>query len=318
MKLLLLYINILVCFSALLDEVRKEVVDKALLKLPKRGSIDILKMALEMSNAKEEFKMTDIESAYFAYKWIGQNIELDCLGKKFGNATTIPTNTYKNGKGGEVGISELFNMICGFLDIETNIILGIKKDWSEDYNSSKLFKYDEYAWNYMSIDNEYYLLDLTSGAGLCTYSDEFLRRQKDDYFGINPELSIRRLFPNDKEWQLLSKPITEEQFKSQSILDVGFFKYFSKFSPDVSTIKGQTKVTLTFKDPKIEKLYIRDCFSIEKGYTLVPEWKEVKIINGSCDITIRPSEKRNGYAFIQVSEDTKNYYTVVTYGVLLS
>ena len=145
-----------------------------------------------------------------------------------------------------------------------------------------------------------------------------LRRQKDDYFGINPELSIRHLLPNDKEWQLLSKPITEEQFKSQSILDVGFFKYFSKFSPDVSTIKGQTKVTLTFKDPKIEKLYIRDCFSIEKGYTLVAEGKVAKITNGTCEITLRPSEKRNGYAYIQVSEDNKNYYTVVTYGVLLS
>ena len=318
MKLLLLYISILACFSTLLDEVRKEVVDEALSKLPKRGSIDILKMALAMSSAKEDYKMTDIESAYFAYKWIGQNIEFDCLGKRLGNSTTLPTNTYKDGKGGEIGISELFNMICSFLDIEANTILGVKKVWTEDYNSSNLFKFDEYAWNYIKIDTKYYLLDLITGAGLCTYAEDFLRRQNDDYFGINPELSIRHLFPNDKEWQLLSKPITEEQFKSQSILDDGFFKYFNKISPDISIIKEQTKVKLTFKDPKIEKLYIRDCFSMEKGHTLVAEGKEAKIINGTCEITIRPSQKRNGYAFLQVSEDNKNYYTIVTYGVLLS
>ena len=197
MKILLLCMNLLVCFATLLDEVRKEVVDKALLNLPKRGSIDILKMALAMSNAKEDYLMTDVESAYFAYKWITQNIELDCLGKVFGNSSTLPTTTYKDGKGGEIGIIELFNMICSFLDIEANTILGVKKDWSEDYNSSNLFKYDEYAWNYISIDNKYYLLDVISAGGLCTDSG-FYKIQSDDYFGTNPELTIRHLFPNDK------------------------------------------------------------------------------------------------------------------------
>lgn len=315
MKILLLYINIFVCFSALLDEVRKEVVEEALLKLPKRGSIDILKMALTMSNVKEDYTMTDIESAYFAYKWIGQNIEYDCLGKKLGNSTTLPTTTYKDGKGGEIGITELFNMICGFLNIEANTILGFKKDFSGDYNSTNLFKVDEFAWNYISIDNKYYLLDVISGAGICG-DDIFYKRQRDENFCINPELSIRHLLPNDKEWQLLSKPITEEQFKSQAILDDGFFKYFNKISPDVQTIKEQTKVKLTFKDPKIKKMYIRDCYAIEKGSTLVAEGQEAKIINGTCEFNLRPF--RNGYAFLEVSDDNKNYYEVVTYGVHLS
>ena len=314
MKLILLYVNFLICLSTLLDEVRKEVVDEALLKLPKKGSIDILKMALAMSNAKEDYKMTDVESAYFAYKWIGQNIEYDCLGKNFGNATTLPVNTYKDGKGGEIGISELFNTLCGFLNIETNTILGVKKDLSGDYNSTNLFKFDEYAWNYISIDNKYYILDVTAGAGICTYTG-FSKRQRDDYFGIDPEFSIRYLFPNDKEWQLLSKPITEEQFKSQAFLHNGFFKYFNKISPDISTIKEQTKVILTFKDPKIEKLYIRDGYAITKGSTLVAEGKEVKIINGTCEFTIRPF--RNGYAFLDASDDNILFFDVVTYGVHL-
>ena len=314
MKLILLYVNFLICLSTLLDEVRKEVVDEALLKLPKKGSIDILKMALAMSNAKEDYKMTDAESAYFAYKWIGQNIEYDCLGKNLGNATTLPTNTYKDGKGGEIGISELFNTLCGFLNIETNTILGVKKDLSGDYNSTNLFKFDEYAWNYISIDNKYYILDVTAGAGICTYTG-FDKRQRDDYFGIDPEFSIRYLFPNDKEWQLLSKPITEEKFKSQAFLKEGFFKYFNKISPDISTIKEQTKVILTFKDPKIEKLYIRDGYAITKGSTLVAEGKEVKIINGTCEFTIRPF--RNGYAFLDASDDNILFFDVVTYGVHL-
>ena len=317
MKLLLLYIHFLICFATLLDEVRKEVVEEALLKLPKRGSVDILKIVLAMSNAKEDYKMTDVESAFLAYKWISQNIEYDCLGKKLGNATTLPTNTYKDGKGGETGITELFNMMCSFLDIETNTILGLKKDFSGDLNSTNLFTIDEYAWNYISIDNKYYLLDVISAGGLCTDSG-FYKSQSDEYFGTNPELTIRHLFPNDKEWQLISKPISEEQFRTQASLRVGFFKYFNKISPDVQTIKEETKVILTLKDPNIEKLYIRDRFAIEKTNTLVGRGKEVKIINGTCEFTIVPYNNRNGYDFLDVSEDNKNFVVVVAYGVHLS
>ena len=314
MKILLLYINFLICFTTLLDEVRKEVVEKALLNLPKRESIDILKMALAMSSAKEDYSMTDVESAYFAYKWISQNIELDCLGKESGDSSTLPTTTYKDGKGGEIGITELFNMICGFLNIESNTILGVKKDYSDSYTTDDdLFITFEYAWNYISIDNKYYLLDVISGSGLCGYDSKFHKIPKDEYFGMEPEFSIRYLFPNNKEWQLLSKTITEEQFKSQAILDYGFFKYFNNISPDVETIKEQTKVKFSFKDSKIEKLYFRDCYSIEKGTTLVPEGQLIKNINGTCEVSIRASKR--GYVFLEVSEDNKNYYKVVTYGV---
>ena len=241
MKILLLYLQFLICFSTLLDQIRIEVVDKALLELPKRESIDILKMALEMSNAQNENSMTDAESAYFAYKWISQNIEYDCLSNKFGNSSTLPATTYKNGKGGEVGISALFNMICGFLNIESNTIFGIKKTITRNFTN--LVQFNEYAWNYISIGNKYYLLDITSGAGYCI-GDRFYRSQKDDYFAIDPELSIRYRFPNDKTWQLLSKPITEAKFKSQAILYDGFFKYFKTITPDVQTIKNQDKIKI--------------------------------------------------------------------------
>ena len=144
--------------------------------------------------------MTDAESAYFAYKWIGQNIENDCLG----NGTTLPANIYKDGKGGENGISSLFNMICEFLSIETNTILGIKKIYTRDFTEkfTKLLRFDKYSWNYISIDDKYYLVDIASNTGECQ-GTELVKTQNDDYFAIEPELCIRNLFPNDEEWQLL-------------------------------------------------------------------------------------------------------------------
>ena len=299
MKFLFLYLNFLICFSTLLDQVRIKVVDQTLLKLPKRGEIDILKMSLEMSNAKKEKSMNDAESAYLVYKWIGQNIEYDCLGNKFGNSTTLPATTYKEGKGGDVGISGLFNTICGFLNIESNTIFGIKKTVSRNYTNN-LIDINEYAWNYISIDNKYYLLDVTSSVGSCS-GIRFYRDQRDEYFGIDPELSIRHRFPNDKKWQLLPNPITENKFKLQAILNGNLTKYIKSITPDVQTIRNQRnmKITLTLKDPNITKLIILESDEIENELPLIGFDKEVSVVNGNCSIIVDPFG--HGYIYIHIS-----------------
>ena len=78
MKFLFLFLSFLICSSSLLDNVRKEIIDKALLYLPKRVNVNFLKMSNEMLNAKIEYSMNEEESAYFVYKWIAQNIEYNC------------------------------------------------------------------------------------------------------------------------------------------------------------------------------------------------------------------------------------------------
>ena len=288
MKFLFLYLNFLICFSSLLDEVDKELVDNSLLKLPKRENIDILKMILEMSKVKEEYEMNDAEAAYFVYKWIGQNIEIDCLGNKYGNSSTIPATTYKEGKGGYIGISGLFNTICSFLDIESNTIFGKKKTITNNYTGN-LIDLIDYSWNYISIDNKYYLIDVANGLGQCS-GDRFYKSQRDDYFGIEPELSIRHRFPNDKKWQLLSEPITEEKFKSQSILNGDFFKCFKSITPDIQTIKNQKylKIKLNVKDQNIKKVYFFATYEIEEVKTPLVDLDdtEVSVVNGTCEYTV--------------------------------
>ena len=53
---------------------------------------------------------------------------------------------YKNGKGGDIGIAKLFNMIINYLDIESNIIIGIKKIRLYSYKGNKIEIKDS-AWN---------------------------------------------------------------------------------------------------------------------------------------------------------------------------
>ena len=190
-------------------------------------------------------------------------------------------------------------MICGFLNIESNTIFGIKKEMTRNFTN--LIKINEYAWNYIVIDNKYYLIDIASAIDKC----ENVPFRSDDvyFFGINPEFSIRHRFPNDKKWQLLSKPITEDKFKSQAILYGGFFEYFKSFSPDIQTLRFEDnmKIKLTVKDPNIQKWYFDDLL-LKEGYP-VPVFgyqREGSIKNGTCEYNVELLRTGNTYGYIYI------------------
>ena len=65
-------------YSLLLGDIREDIIDSALLNLPKRESVDILKMSLSMADEKEKNSLTDAETAFLIYKWIAKNIAIDC------------------------------------------------------------------------------------------------------------------------------------------------------------------------------------------------------------------------------------------------
>ena len=261
-------------------------------------------MILQMSNVKKEYAMTDAESAYFVYKWIGQNIEIDCLGNKYGNSTTLPATTYKEGKGGYIGISGLFNIICSFLDIESNTIFGKQKIITRNYTGN-LIDLIDYSWNYISINNKYYLIDIANSVGQCSRGN-FYKDQTDDYFGIEPEFSIRHLFPNDKNWQLLSEPITEEQFRSQSFLNGDFFKCFKSITPDTKTIKNEKfmNIKLTVKDPNIKSVYFESLYEIENELFPFVSFndEDVSVVNGTCEWAVDHFFRyNNSYSFVHMT-----------------
>ena len=242
MKIVFLFLSFIICFSSLLDQVRKDIISKALLYLPKREEIDILKLGIEMSKAKEEYSMTDEESAYFIYKWIAQNIATDCIGIMLGNSSGEAVTTYREGKGGPIGISGLFNTLCSLLNVESNTILGLTKIATLNY--TQLIQFKNYAWNYILIGNKYYLIDASMGGGYCG-EKSFNKKQSDFYFGTNPEAFIRLHFPNDNKWQLLSETITKDKFESMAYLYEEFFTLgFKEISPDIQKLKKLEDITI--------------------------------------------------------------------------
>ena len=310
MKFIFLFLSFLIYSSNLLDNVRKDLLDIALLYLPKRENINFLKMVNEMNKAKIKYSMNKVECAYFVYKWIAQNIQYNC---DYIIEEENPTDIiliYNEGKGGTIGITGLFKRLCEFLNVESNIITGLTK--IRTYNKTHLIDIKDYAWNSVFINRQYYLIDTIRGAGSCSRK-YFYKSQDDKYFGMNPKDYIRLHFPNNKKWQLLSKPITKDEFSSMALLSDGFFNYFKTFSPDVQTLKNvkDIKFVMTFDKP-IDKIEIFASFDAlnyeeyegEEDYIL----DEPTIKDGTCSISIWVS--RTGYFYFGIRVNDKETFFV--------
>ena len=140
--------------SKLIGMVRTEIIDKSLLYLPKRKEVNILKMINQMMTEKDKYSLNEAESAYLVFKWIFQNIETSNEDEE----SDAPIYVYNSGKGSPNGISSLFSSLCTFLNVVSDSIPGYLK-WMD---SQRRIKYDiEYTWNYVEIDGEYYLIDVS-------------------------------------------------------------------------------------------------------------------------------------------------------------
>ena len=231
-------------YSELLGKVRKEIVEESLSFLPEKDSVNSLQMFKEMADIQEKYSLTEIDSAYLIYKWIATNIELEVNGEN-----DEPTTVYNSGKGTGKGISSLFKKMCDFLKIEAGTISGYLKTIA-DKNSNELIINIDFTWNYILIDGEYYLIDVSSGAGVLE-AFKFYRSYTDFFFGPKPEIFIRHHFPKDNKWQLLSNLYSFETFDSLAYIFYLFYQRgFKSISPDdrLIYVSGIQTITLTVDD----------------------------------------------------------------------
>ena len=229
-------------YSLLLGNIRFNQVDNAISYLPPRQKLNILQMCLQMKNAKDDYSLTMEETAYMVFKWISQNIEVDCndYDGKYQSALT----TFNSGKGGFIGISSLFLTMCLRLNIHSELINGyVKSMKNSDY---KISTEEEHVWNLIIINNKNYLVNPTLGSGTCD-GNNYIKKFNDFYFATKPEYFIRIHYPILSEYQLLDNPISYDKFKSMAFLRHYFYyNCFETINPDNNVINLKEVSTLTF------------------------------------------------------------------------
>ena len=271
-------------YSYLLEDVREEVVDAALLRLPKRTSVDILKMCISMKNEKTNVPLSDIEAAFLIYKWITRNMNINCVDY---NKEESPVAVYNSGVGSFVGISALFNIMCSNMNIESVSITGFNKRLDNLEKNNRLYTKVEHYWNYIFINNTYYLVDPTLACGFC-YGTYFQKEYVDFYFGTKPEFLIKTHFPTKEKNQFLDNKISEEKWDQLIMRTPHFYlNGFITITPENLNInlKDEKKIVITYSDSlKNENVKI-GCGVVGKDHGITMN-RDIKEVDGGFEISL--------------------------------
>lgn len=179
---------------------------------------------------------TDVERYRSIFIWITYTIGYDVEAlKKPALRETDPEKVVKKRKAVCAGYSALFLRLCELANLECVTIAG----WAKNRLSiGRPLTKTDHAWNAIKINNEWYLCDVTWGAGSVTEGTGIFRFDfKDFYFCTPPELFSYDHFPKDKQW-LLGEKISEKKFINRVHFYPAAIKLnLKELSPDDGVIK---------------------------------------------------------------------------------
>ena len=232
-------------YSNLLPLVRLDLIKRVLTILPGRGFVDILKMCIEMNKQKESHGMNDAEGAFLVYQWIAKNIEIKCKATE----EDSPVSVFDSGEGDAYGISSLFKMMVSYQHISSGIIRGYTRNY--DGKTFIATQPVNWVWNYIIINDTYYLVDASYGIGGC-FGNSFRFLNNMFFFATKPEIFINWDYPYESKWQLLNDPVPFDKFTNKAVLEFYFYQYgYYSISPENYTLEGgkeEIKITLYYNE----------------------------------------------------------------------
>lgn len=175
--------------------------------------------------AKNNFS-EDLEIARFFYHWISANIKYDWDVKKRheegvyndeDNENNLnPYKVFERKKAICAGYSHLFQWFMQEMDIETEIVSGHIRHFTNPIVEPELDQNFSHAWNVSKINDEWIIID-------STWAQQYESNVPDFYFNISPEKAIITHFPTESRWQLLEKPLSLEEFNTSQYIDPLYF-----------------------------------------------------------------------------------------------
>ncbi|CAF5041821.1 unnamed protein product, partial [Rotaria sp. Silwood1] len=153
-----------------------------------------------------------IDCHWIIFYWITLNIEYDTVSyfsKNYKDQTA--EGVFRTKKGVSAGYTNIYKYLCDQLNMPCENISGYAKGYGFDEREGTPNETD-HAWNAVDIDNHWYLIDSTWGAGHLTEQKMFQRELNSYYFFAHPHEMIYHHLPENDKWQLLRKPIKMKQY----------------------------------------------------------------------------------------------------------
>lgn len=201
------------------------------------------------------------------------------------------SETIKQKKGVCQDYAILFKELCNNAGIECEKVGGWMKN-----NAQKTSDLGErHAWNVIKIDNEWEVVDPTSGSGYRNRKGKFEFAFNPHYFFMDKEIFKMSRFPREEEWQLTENKVDKKVFKKFPFLGNGFMELNGKNISQKESkiyIKRGTSVDITFEsDAPISKLVVANH---KKGKVFPYEVQREGTVNS---ITLNTKDFRNGLYF---------------------
>ena len=168
----------------------------------------------ELADLLSQNTTSEADKARIIYAWITQHISYDVAA--FEDA--IENDNYPDVNPVKVlrdrtticsGYSNLYQALAEAMNLESAIVIGYAKGTTPP--DDVRFKDVNHAWNSVSIDGAWYLLDATFGAGSIR-DGKFAADYNPHYFATAPQQFINKHYPEDAGWQLLTQTYSRTDF----------------------------------------------------------------------------------------------------------
>ncbi len=154
----------------------------------------------------------DLTKTRAIYRWVTDRVAYDT--DSFFAGTKVDNSAEAVLKGRKCvceGYASLFEALAGAAGLEVRKIHGYSKGYG--YQSGDDVTRYRHAWNAVKLDDHWYLLDATWGAGYTDSKKQYVKRFKEYYFLTAPEKMILDHFPTEAEWQLLNPEVSQETYQ---------------------------------------------------------------------------------------------------------
>ena len=224
--------------------------------LPKRQKTNYSSLKDIMKSKTEN--LSQREKSFIIFLWISDNISYDVDSYFAGRSVDCtPEGVFKNGSSVCLGYARLFKDISDYLNLEVECVDCYAKGVS--YEVGDEIKSPNHEYNVIKLDNKWYPIDSTWGAGH-TDGKKFIKSYNEFYFFANPELLIKTHFPVNDKWQLTQKKYTLDEFLNWPYIKSQFYTFgFEKCLPDKGLIE--------LKDSNNQKFIIYGNDMNKKGAT---------------------------------------------------
>ncbi|CAF0914554.1 unnamed protein product [Adineta steineri] len=164
-----------------------------------------------------------VDQHWIIFYWITFNIEYDTVSyftKNYKDQSS--EGVFQNKKGVCAGYANIYKHLCDQIQLPCETVVGYSKGYGfEDHDGAPTGT--DHAWNAVQIDNHWYLMESTWGAGILNDKKAFERQFNSYYFLPRPNEMIYHHLPEDKKWQLLETSIDMDEFMQMPKLRPPYF-----------------------------------------------------------------------------------------------